>query len=354
MSTPAPEIPRVPAGRSVAAGSMPGEDVIEAARVVVAETDVPALPELPARGPAAGLVGRAAARLVGLDVDLQPAGWRLLGSAGRSGADARRARATWSRDLDALEEALADEPGRTVLVALAGPVTLASALELPRGGPVLADPGATRDVTGALAEGVTELLDGLRRRLPSTSWVLQVDEPGLPAALAGRVLRASGLSAVAPVDPADARARLAAVLDAAGAAGALPAVHVCAARPPVRLLHEAGAALVHLDVTTLTRHDDDELAEVFDHGVSLTLGVVPSVRPSGPAPEVGAVLAPVADLAARLDLDGPALAERCLVAPTCGLAGADVAWSREALALARAAAARLADVVPASAVRAGR
>ena len=52
--------------------------------------DLPYLPELPARGPGADMIGRAAALLVELPVDLQPAGWRLVDRPGRDQARARR------------------------------------------------------------------------------------------------------------------------------------------------------------------------------------------------------------------------------------------------------------------------
>ena len=63
---------------------------------------LPHLPELPGRGPGADLVGRTAALLVDLHVDMQPSGWRLVD---RPGMDERRARAYLGEDLDELEAA---------------------------------------------------------------------------------------------------------------------------------------------------------------------------------------------------------------------------------------------------------
>ena len=73
-------------------GSWPGTDVRETQRGVrslLAEDGLPYLPELPDRGPGADMVGRAAALLVDLHVDLQPMGWRFVD---RPGRDADRAR----------------------------------------------------------------------------------------------------------------------------------------------------------------------------------------------------------------------------------------------------------------------
>jgi signal transduction histidine kinase len=65
--------------------------------------DLVFVPELPARGIPAGMIGRSLAMLDGLDVDLQPAGWRLTTGESR---DHRRARSLLAQDLDALEELL--------------------------------------------------------------------------------------------------------------------------------------------------------------------------------------------------------------------------------------------------------
>ena len=99
---------------------MPGEDVGEALRIVLGELpDLPYLPELPARGPGADMVGRTAAALVDLHVDLQPSGWRLVD---RPGRDVRRARDLAERDLDTLQELAGDHVG-PLKVQLAGPWT---------------------------------------------------------------------------------------------------------------------------------------------------------------------------------------------------------------------------------------
>jgi hypothetical protein len=77
------------AGSATGIGSLPGSDIREAVRVVFGELpDLPHLPELPARGPGADMIGRGAGLLVDMPVDLQPAGWRLVD---RPGRDLRRA-----------------------------------------------------------------------------------------------------------------------------------------------------------------------------------------------------------------------------------------------------------------------
>src|SRR4051794_16344870 len=138
-----------PTGVATGVGSMPGED-IDAVLGTVADAlpDLPHLPELPARGAGSDMIGRVAAQLVDLHVDLQPAGWRLVQ---RAGLDETRARDRLDRDLDALVPALPGYDG-DFKVQLTGPWTLAATLELTRGGKAVADRGASRDLAASLAE----------------------------------------------------------------------------------------------------------------------------------------------------------------------------------------------------------
>ena len=58
-------------------GSMPGTDFAESFRIVLGEVGgLPYVPELPARGVHAGMIGRGLAVLEGIEADLQPDGWR--------------------------------------------------------------------------------------------------------------------------------------------------------------------------------------------------------------------------------------------------------------------------------------
>src|SRR5690242_7790147 len=173
-------------------GSWPGDDAqdyAEAVRTVLGEVpDLPYLPELPGRGAAAGMVGRTLAMVGDLGFDLQPAGWRLTD---RSGVDHRRAQSLLAQDLDELEEQ-AQDLRDTVKVQVAGPWTLAAVVEKPRGDKVLSDHGARRELAQALAEGVATHLADVRRRVAAARVVVQVDEPGVAAVLAGAVPTASG------------------------------------------------------------------------------------------------------------------------------------------------------------------
>ena len=175
--------------RATGIGSLPGDDIDAALSVVFNELpDFPHLPELPARGPGADLIGRAAGVLVDMHVDLQPSGWRLVA---RPGLDVRRTREMLERDIDALVPVAAGHDG-PLKVQLAGPWTLAAALQTEHG-PVLADAGALRDLAQSLAEGARRHLDDVRRRVPHAQLTLQLDEPSLPAVIEGSVPTSSGL-----------------------------------------------------------------------------------------------------------------------------------------------------------------
>src|SRR5512146_1322611 len=173
---------------------MPGTAPAEALAAVFSELPAfPYLPELPGRGPGADLVGRTAALLVDMPVETTTGGWRL---ASRPGRDASRAASMLARDLDELEEAAQGWDG-PLKVQACGPWTMAAAVELTRRrDPALADPGAVADLTGSLAEGVAAHVAEVRKRVPGATLVLQLDEPSLPAVLAGAVPSASGLNRI--------------------------------------------------------------------------------------------------------------------------------------------------------------
>lgn len=320
-------------------GSLPFDDIDDALRLVFDELpDLPHLPELPGRGVGADLIGRtAAAVLVDLHADLQPAGWRLID--GRS-HDETTARELLARDLEALQVQAHGYEGLLKL-QVAGPWTLAASLELSRGDKVLGDAGAVRDLIASLAEGVRAHLEAVAALVPAAQLVLQLDEPSLPMVLAGRVATASGYRAFPPVDEQLARDGLRTVLAHADAA-VQTAVHCCAPQPPIRLLVSAGASAVSVDASLLTERDDDSIGELVEAGRGLWLGLVPSLGPGVP-PTVASLAAPARALWSRLGFPAEQLAEAVTVTPTCGMAGASTGWARTALGLARRTALALAD-----------
>jgi hypothetical protein len=318
---------------------MPGTDIAEAQRIVLGELPaLPYLPELPARGPGADLIGRTAGLLVEVPVELYAARWRI---AGRPGRDLRRAHDLLERDLDQMSEQ-ADEFAGTFKISAAGPFTLAAGLDRPIGGRMLRDPGAVRDLTGSLAEGLRNHVAEVRRRLPRATVLLQLDEPSLPAVLAGHVPTESGFGAYRPVETTPAIEALRSVM----AAVEVPViVHCCAPDVPVGLIRSAGAAAVGLDLDLLT--DLDPLGEAIDAGLGLLAGVAPAVpadpgRPSaGGAPSSAQLAERVRQVWDRLGFPRRTLADQVVVTPTCGLAGASPEYAREVLAACRDAGRRL-------------
>ncbi len=312
-------------------GSMPGADIGDAVRTVLGELpDLPHLPELPQRGAVAGMTGRTLAVIDGLGFDLQPAGWRLTDA---PGVDQRRARSLLAQDLDVLEEQAQGYAGPLKL-QLAGPWTLASTVEKPRGDKILSDLGARRDLAQALAEGVRDHLADLRRRVPGAEPLLQLDEPALPAVLAGQVPTASGFHRHRSVTQPLASEALTWVLGAAHPAETT--VHCCAAEPPIGLLRGAGADGVSVDLDVLAAGAYEDLATCLDAGGRLLLGVVPSTGTDAPA--TGGAVARVRRLLDMLGLDPAEVADRLVLTPACGLAGAAPSYAVGALRALREAA----------------
>ncbi|MEP6815892.1 MAG: methionine synthase [Marmoricola sp.] len=309
----------------------------EATRIVLGELDLRHVPELPGRGAVADLVGRTLGLVADLGADLQPAGWRLTDAAG---VDQRRARSLLAQDLDCVEEHAQEVTG-WFKTQVAGPWTLAAMVEKPRGDRVLSDLGARRELGQALAVSVADHVADVRRRVPGASVIVQVDEPSLPAVLAGRVPTASGFGRHRTVHPPEVSAALAEFFAAVADAGATPVVHCCAPEIPIDLLRGAGAQGISVDVTTLTPTSYDELASVVEAGDWALLGVVPStgLAPTGQhrADDGG----PTEAVHRLLDMMGLSPTERMVVTPTCGLAGASPDWARHALRQARKASGRL-------------
>ncbi|PAT04640.1 methionine synthase [Corynebacterium sp. NML 150383] len=155
-------------------GPMPGTDLAQAADVVLSETVLPHIPQLPERGVGADAIGRTAA-LLEIPIGRGPRGWRV---AARKRGDADR----MARDLDGLEEAWHGKVD-TVKAQLVGPFTLAAEVEMPNGHRMITDAGALRDLTDALLEACTEHRRDVAARFGDV--VLQLDEPLLPEVTAG-------------------------------------------------------------------------------------------------------------------------------------------------------------------------
>ncbi|MFD1811248.1 methionine synthase [Rhodococcus gannanensis] len=329
-----------PVGIATGVGSWPTDDAREAATIVVGELpQLPHLVELPGRGLGADMIGRAAALLVDLPLDTSTTGYRV---AQRPGPVTRTARDLLARDLDALEEAweVAGRRGtdQPVKVQAVGPLTLASQVELFGGHRALTDHGALRDLAESLAEGVRAHVAEVERRLGSPVLV-QLDEPGLREVLDGSLSGVSILQAPRALPEPEALAVVQSVIEAID----VPVlVHCCAAAPPLDLLRRSGAEMIGVDVTALTVADLDGIGEILEAGLPLALGLVPTTPPER-APGWRDLARPAVTLVDRLGFPRRTLAERVLVTPTCGLAGAGADWSRRALRSASELARAFAD-----------
>jgi hypothetical protein len=345
-------------GVATGIGSMPGEDPMEAARVIAGELpDLPYLAELPDRGPGADIIGRTAGLLVDIAVELAgPRGWRI---ADRPGRDLRRARSLLSSDLDAMEEVLDGYAG-LIKIQLAGPWTLAATIEQPHSLKVaLADPGLVADLASSLAEGAALHVAEVAKRIPKATILVQFDEPALPSVLHGAIPTPSGLSRVRVVEDEVAREGLREVL---AATRQYTVVHCCGPDLPFGIIMSAGADAVSFDPSLLRRADFDGFAEAAEAGAGLLIGALPTTGPRDDAagspeparrsgrderqrPTPADTAGIVRDLWHKMDLPPAKCAQQVVITPACGLAGASPKQARDALRWCREAAAILPEMM---------
>lgn len=298
-------------------GSWPGEstrEAVVAVRDLLGEADglgMPYLPELPARGPGADLVGRSAALLADLAVDLQPSGWRFTD---RPGRDLARTRSFWRQDLDELAEAYDGYAG-PLKIQVAGPWTLAASIELNRGERSVTDEGARRDLVASLAEGVRQHVREVQRLVPGAVLTVQLDEPSVVSVLRGELPTASGYGRVRPVDRVEVADGIRAVREAHDGDVVL---HSCHPDAPVQVLAATGVSALALDLTDASPQRWEAVAAAVESGVRLWAGVVPVAAVGDSAGAVRDATARVLDGFSRVGLPVVALAD-VTVTPACGM-----------------------------------
>ncbi|MDR1431648.1 MAG: hypothetical protein LBI99_05970 [Propionibacteriaceae bacterium] len=297
-------------------GSLPGTDFGQALRMTFeALEEFPYQPELPARGPWAGMIGRGLGIVSGLNAQYEAGQWRLSPTAG---IDLRRARTTLRDDLDQLEEVAEGYQG-SCKTQVTGAWTLAAGTMAAHTIRVLADPGARRDLAQALAAGVRESLAETKRRLPGAELVLQIDEPSLPAVLAGAIATPGGFFRHRAIDLPEACEGLALLAEAAHAEGASAVIHCCAPGLPItELTSSAGFDGVSVDLDQLRPDDYQALAQLVEEGKQLWLGCLPTSDPSA-IPSVDQLRQRVLGAAERIAVN--TLADHLTLTPACGLAG---------------------------------
>jgi Cobalamin-independent synthase, Catalytic domain len=299
---------------------MPGTDVREAMTIISGELpDFPHLPELPDRGAGADMVGRTMALIARVSgdfgVETIPTGWRLSGGVTR---DLRRSWSWLGEDLDAAEEVVAGT-GVPFKVQVCGPWTLAATVEAPTGGAALKDRGLVSELAEALLHAAADHVAEARRRLPNADVVLQVDEPALPAVLAGRIATASGFGRLPGVGATEAAQTLSPLTEVC------PVVLHCCDQFPFEVAAGAGVAGYSWDLER--SGEPEQIGAAFESGARLVVGAVPTTWESSVEEAWGRLLKSWRD---------SGLAEGSLrevaFSPACGLAGASPAHARARLA----------------------
>ena len=313
-------------------GPWPGEDPVEAARIIRGELGSPHLPflaELPDRGVGSDALGRTAALLVEMAVDVQPHGWRLVD---RPGKDFRRAASALSTDINVLADVAGAEDTQApeIKLQLLGPLSLAAGLHLHNGERALIDYGARRDIAASLAAGVGGYLARVSGAVPGARLVVQFDEPDIAAVLAGSIPTSSGYRTLRAVGGQEATESWQVVIEALRAAGAAEiVVSVPEIEAPIDRIIAAGADGVAVPLKALTTRQWEQLATTVEAGKRIWAGALDISH--GTLPKVADVVESVWRPWHQLGLQASSLGS-IRVTPSAGLAGHTPATATAVLA----------------------
>ncbi|NJC22947.1 hypothetical protein BJ994_002023 [Arthrobacter pigmenti] len=265
-----------------AAGDWPGQDPAEAIRTIRGELgspNLPFLPSLPQRGAGSDEVGRTAALLSELPVDLQPHGWRLVD---RPGQDLRRAASALSTDLNVLADLVGAEADPTAgfKISCRGPLSMAANLYLHNGERALLDHGARRDIRDALVDGVVSLVRRTAAANPATELTVQLDEPEIADVLGGAIPTASGYRTLRAIPQHEVIEAWTAVAEAAQEAGAAVVVLSFRETEALQVLTRTPKVGFAVPVAGATGQDWEAIAELVEGGRQFWAALpVPVQRP---------------------------------------------------------------------------
>ncbi len=295
-------------GAVTGVGSLPHRSADEAATFALREYDVPAIPSLPRRSPAEGMIAQALVGIAGV----------TLGQYGSIAVDAERLdpAAPVATDLghDAygglrafLATATARELRGPVKWQFTGPVTLGAAL-CRVGVPV---DRAFAVAAEAVRAHVAAVSTAVASALPSSPQVVWLDEPWFGE------LMSPGFP-IAPDPAIDLLSTAMAALEVRAAVASV-GVHCCAGADVASLL-AAGPAMLSLPLDARLVTVAGYLARFLDNGGTIAWGVLPTDRPIATTSDrVWRLLSEVwRELVAR-GCDPLDLRRRCLVTPACGL-----------------------------------
>jgi methionine synthase II (cobalamin-independent) len=317
---------------ATALGPWPGEDPVEATRIIRGELGSPHLPflaELPERGVGADAIGRTASLLVDLAVDVQPHGWRIVD---RPGRDLVRARSALSTDINVLADIAGEEDSAAdeFKVQLRGPLSLAAGLHLHNGERALIDYGARRDIAASLAAGVGAHLAKVSAAVPGARLVVQLDEPDIASVLAGTIPTSSGYRTLRSIAGHEVTELWRVLVDALREAGAAEiAIAVPEIEAPFERILSAGADAIAVPLRALTTRQWEQLAEAVEAGKRLWAGALQADGPGG-VPKASYVVESVRRPWQQLGLPLAALST-VRVTPSCGLERQSPAVATEAL-----------------------
>lgn len=316
-------------GVATGVGSLPHRSVHDAAAFALREYDLPAIPTLPRRSPAEGIIAQAVVGINGVtlgqygsiavDVDaLDPDGPVITDLANDAFAGIRTFLAT----------AAARGLTGPVKWQFVGPVTLGAALTRV-GVPVeTAFPVAVRAVRSHLAA----LADAVATALPASPQVVWLDEPWL-----GELMHPG--FPIAPDPAIDLVSSAMAAVEPFATVG----VHCCADVDIASLL-AAGPNVLSIPVTGGLANVAGYLARYLGEGGLVAWGVIPTDGPTPQSPE--RAWRELSDLWCELvqrGCDPIELRRRSLVTPHCGLGQHDPATAERVCALAREIGRRIHD-----------
>lgn len=248
-------------------GELPGKSAAEVADIIQGETgDLLHIPQLPARGLGADLIGRTVGLLDMINVDRGARSWVM------STRPSRLTHLTGDfldMDLDACEETWGTGVDK-LKIQVAGPWTLGARIELANGHRVLSDRGAMRDLTQALIAGIDAHARKVAGRFRAEVQV-QIDEPELKSLIDGSLPGTSTFDIILAVNVADASERLQQVFSSIEGPTYL---NLTGQIPTWDVARGAGADTVQISMDQVRGNEHlDGFGETITSGIRLGLGI---------------------------------------------------------------------------------